>query len=149
MSYFKEDSPYFRMNLVEMEETVAEMSGIFREWCEKAGIAHAKGEEYCNSLKSLYSSIDDHSQKGSLSTYKPFLQEISEVLSTVLACNEGIVYSLQEVFTMYHPNSEFANFLTNSATEMAAYKKPYDRLQKELEALKTQTISFKRNYVFY
>ena len=98
MSYFKEDSPSFRQNLLQNEDTLLELSQIFKDWSEKANIAHQKGEEFCASLKSLYSIIDDHSQKASLSTYKPFFSEIFEIWNTVLACNEGIVYSLNQVF---------------------------------------------------
>lgn len=100
MSYFKKDSPFFRKTLLELDESLDEMSEVFKDWCEKAKIAHTTGGQYCAALKDLYCSIDDHSQKDSLSTYKPFLQEISEILNTVLACNEGIVYSFQEVFTL-------------------------------------------------
>ena len=147
MSYFQEDSPQFRNFLHSSEDTIAELSDIFKDWCEKANTANLKGEEYCLALKSLYSSIDLHSQSASLNTYKPFLQEISEILSTVLACNEGIVYSLQQVFTLWVIIREFNNFITNTTVEVEKQKKNYEKLLKELETLKSYTLTFKRNYV--
>jgi hypothetical protein len=99
MSYFQQDSPQFRSNLLESELSLIQMCQIFRSWSDKGSIVHTKGEEYCISLKSLYSSIEEHSQAQCLSIYKPYLQEISETLNTILACNEGIVFSIKQVFT--------------------------------------------------
>ena len=98
MSHFQEDSPQFRRTLQDHEDSITKLCALFRVWNEKAQQAHTKGEDYCNALKSLFTTIEESSQTEALSPYRSFFTTISEVLATVQACNEGIIYSLSQVF---------------------------------------------------
>lgn len=98
MSHFQEDSPQFRQTLQDHEDSLIKLCSLFRIWSEKAQQAFTKGEEYNSALKSLFTTIEESSQTEVLSPYRSFFSTISEVLSTVQACNEGLIYSLSEVF---------------------------------------------------
>ncbi|OMJ78707.1 hypothetical protein SteCoe_21427 [Stentor coeruleus] len=141
MSYFKEDSPFFRDTLKQYEESLLEITGTFKYWSDKAAIAHIKGQEYCEALKDFYNSIEEKIHCEALSTYKLFLQQISEIMQTVVACNEGIVYSLSQVFPV-----ELGPFNTNIGAELPPLKKIYEKLQKDVEMVKAQTITYKKTY---
>lgn len=98
MSHFQEDSPQFRQTLQDHEDSLTKLCALFRIWNDKAQQAHTKGEEYCTALKTLFTTIEESSQTEALSSYRSFFSTISEVLTTVQACNEGLIYSLSHVF---------------------------------------------------
>jgi hypothetical protein len=98
MTHFKEDSPDFRKTLEEHEESLLKITSIFKVWTEKAHESFLRGKEYCESLNSLFTIIDESGQQDVLLSYRPFFSAIAEVLLTVEACNEGIIHSLSQVF---------------------------------------------------
>jgi predicted translin family RNA/ssDNA-binding protein len=100
MSYFKEDSPDFRKTLQDYEETVTELSQVFKEWTEKAAFARDKGKEYCSAMKNFYASIEEKSRSQVLLTYYPYLRSICDALHNILDCDEEVVKSLDEVFSV-------------------------------------------------
>lgn len=137
---FKQDSPIFRLEITTNEENLHKIGVIFNDWTNLAQIAYEKGQEYSYSINELLKSFTNHPHISALGSYTESFTEIKEMLSTLLACQEGFTYSLDKVFI-----NSFKEFLDIKIQPLTLLKKTYEKTLKKIESLKFQSTQIKKS----
>ncbi|CAG9321152.1 unnamed protein product [Blepharisma stoltei] len=138
---FQQDSPMFRSSMSQTEEALQQINTIFNDWISLSMIAHNRGQSYIDSMTDLLKSLCEHPSINALGSYKTSFSEIKEMLSTLLACHEGFIFSLQSVFA-----SSLQNFIDTKIQPLSQLKKNYEKILKEIELIKSQTVALKKSY---